>query len=44
MDLDNSMNSGMTGMGCVRFERDFLGMEIEKRYYDMAIERLKRES
>ena len=41
--LDNAMGSGTTGVACIRSGRDFLGMEIEKLYYDMAIERLRRE-
>ena len=42
--LDNAMGSGTTGVACIRSGRDFLGMEIEKKYYDRTVERLNREA
>lgn len=39
--LDNCMGSGSTGAACINTGRDFIGMELDKNYYDIAIERIK---
>ena len=38
-----SMGSGTTGVACIRTERRFIGIEIERKYFDIAVERCKRE-
>jgi site-specific DNA-methyltransferase (adenine-specific) len=32
--LDNAMGSGTTGIGCVNTNRKFIGIELEKKYFD----------
>ena len=39
--LDNCIGSGSTAIACLNTNRNFLGFEIEKEYYETAIERLK---
>lgn len=34
--LDNCMGSGSTGIACINLNRDFIGIELEKEYFDMA--------
>lgn len=38
--LDPFMGSGTTGMACVRTGRDFIGIEIEPKYFDIAQKRI----
>ena len=38
--LDFTMGSGSTGVACVNTNRKFIGIELEKEYYDMAVERV----
>jgi site-specific DNA-methyltransferase (adenine-specific) len=40
--LDNTMGSGTTGMGCILTGRKFLGIELEKKYFDLSKERLQK--
>ncbi len=40
--LDNCMGSGTTGVACVNLNRRFIGIEINKEYYDIACERIKK--
>ena len=40
---DPFMGSGTTGVACIRTGRRFVGIEIERRYVDIAIRRLERE-
>ena len=40
--LDNTMGSGTTGVACVNTNRDFIGIEKEKEYYDIACERIAK--
>lgn len=40
--LDNCMGSGTTGVACSRLNRDFIGIESEKKYYDIAEWRIKK--
>lgn len=41
--LDPFMGSGTTGVACVRLGRQFIGIELEPRYYEIAIKRIKAE-
>jgi site-specific DNA-methyltransferase (adenine-specific) len=38
--LDNCMGSGSTGVACMNTNRDFIGMELEEKYYEVAKERI----
>ena len=38
--LDNCMGSGSTGVACVNTNRRFIGIEIEKEYFDIAVSRI----
>ena len=38
--LDNCMGSGSTGVACVNTGRRFIGMELDKGYFDIAKERI----
>ena len=38
--LDFTMGSGTTGVACKNLNRDFIGIEIDKEYYDGAVKRL----
>lgn len=40
MVLDNTMGSGSTGVACKNTNRRFIGIELEKRYFDIAKERI----
>lgn len=39
--LDNCMGSGSTGVACVNTNRNFIGMEIDEGYYNIAKERIE---
>ena len=39
MVLDNTMGSGTTGLACLKTNRQFIGIEKEKQYYDVAVRR-----
>ena len=39
--LDPFMGSGSTGLACKNLNRDFIGIEIDKKYFNIAKERLK---
>jgi len=41
--LDPFMGSGTTGVACARLGRKFIGIEIERKYFDIACERIDRE-
>ena len=41
--LDNCMGSGSTGVACVNTGRDFIGMEIDEKYFEVAKQRIKGE-
>jgi len=34
--LDNTMGSGSTGVACKKLGRSFIGIEMDKKYFDMA--------
>ena len=38
--LDNCMGSGTTGLGCIHTNRNFIGMELDEKYFSIARERL----
>jgi site-specific DNA-methyltransferase (adenine-specific) len=38
--LDNCMGSGSTGVACVNLNRNFIGMELEEEYFEIAKERI----
>jgi len=39
--LDNCMGSGTTGLACKNLGRNFLGIEKDKHYFEIAVERLR---
>lgn len=39
--LDPFMGSGTTGLSCQNLNRDFIGIELDNLYYDMACKRIK---
>lgn len=39
--LDNCMGSGSTGIACINTKRNFIGMEINDEYFNMAVQRIK---
>lgn len=41
--LDNCIGSGTTAIACMKEHRHFLGFELNKEYYDKAVQRIKRE-
>ena len=40
--LDNCMGSGSTGVACVNTNRNFIGMELTKQYFEIAKERINK--
>lgn len=40
--LDNCMGSGSTGVACVNTNRDFIGIEIDRNYFDIAKGRIEK--
>lgn len=38
--LDSTMGSGSTGVACMVEDRKFIGFELEKKYYDIAEDRI----
>lgn len=41
--LDNCMGSGSTGVACVNTNRNFIGMELEEKYFKIAEQRIMEE-
>lgn len=39
--FDGFMGSGSTGVACVNLKRNFIGMEIEEKYFKIAKERIE---
>lgn len=39
--LDNCIGSGTTAIACINTNRNYIGFELEKKYYDIATERIK---
>ena len=40
--LDNCMGSGSTGIACINTNRNFIGMELNEEYFEMAKERIDK--
>lgn len=40
--LDNCMGSGTTGVACVNTNRNFIGMELDENYFNIAKERIEK--
>ena len=38
--LDNCMGSGSTGVACVNTNRNFIGFELDKKYFEIAKNRI----
>ena len=41
--LDCCMGSGSTGVAAVKLNRNFIGIEMNKEYFDVAVERIEKE-
>jgi site-specific DNA-methyltransferase (adenine-specific) len=39
--LDNTMGSGSTGVACVNTKRNFIGIELDEKYFKIAEKRIK---
>lgn len=39
--LDNCMGSGSTGVACVNTNRNFIGIELDQKYFEIAEKRIK---
>jgi len=39
--LDNTMGSGSTGVACVNTNRNFIGIELDENYFNIAKERIE---
>ncbi len=42
--LDNCMGSGTTGVACKNLNRNFIGIELDEKYFNIAKERIKNEN
>ena len=42
--LDNCMGSGSSGVACVNTNRNFIGIELDEKYFNIAKERIKKTS
>lgn len=40
--LDNCMGSGSTGVACVNTGRDFIGIELDENYFNIAKNRIEQ--
>ena len=40
--LDNCMGSGSTGVACINTNRNFIGMELDDKYFSIAKERIEK--
>ena len=40
MVLDFTMGSGSTGVACQELNRDFIGIELDENYYNIAKQRI----
>jgi len=40
--LDNCMGSGTTGLACKNLNRNFIGIELDKKYFDIAFNRINK--
>lgn len=39
--LDNTMGGGSTGVACVNTKRNFIGIELNEEYFNIAEKRIK---
>lgn len=39
--LDNCMGSGSTGVACQNLNRKFIGIELEEKYFEIAVNRIR---
>lgn len=39
--MDNTMGVGSTCLACQNVHRRFIGIELEEKYYSIAVQRLK---
>ena len=42
--LDFTMGSGTTGVAAINLKRNFIGIEKDKKYFDIATKRIKEET
>jgi len=42
--LDNCMGSGTTGVACVNLNRNFIGIELDEKYFNIAKDRINQAS
>jgi site-specific DNA-methyltransferase (adenine-specific) len=42
--LDNCLGSGTTAIAAIRTNRRYIGIEINEKYYDISLERIKKET
>lgn len=42
--LDNCMGSGTTGVACAHTNRNFIGIELDEHYFQIASDRIHKES
>ncbi len=40
--LDPFMGSGTTGVACVKTGRKFIGIELDRGYFDIAVKRIEK--
>ena len=40
--LDNCMGSGSTGVACKKLNRNFIGIELDEKYFEIAKERIEK--
>lgn len=41
--MDNCIGSGTTAIAAIKEHRHYIGMELDKRYYEIACKRIKQE-
>jgi hypothetical protein len=42
--LDSFLGSGTTAVACINTKRNYIGFELDKRYYEIALKRIKEVS
>jgi len=40
--LDNCIGSGTTAIACINTKRNYIGIELDKNYFDMANKRIEQ--